>query len=130
MSTRRDFITLLSGAAAAWPLAAGGQQPAMPTIGLLSSVTARQWAPFIAAFVQGFERSWICRRSQARGAAINAHVATIDEIVSHHSCKIAERAGALAIGRSCALPVLSPGRALSRRGCPPFAWPADAERRK
>jgi hypothetical protein len=43
----------LLGGAAACPLAARAQQPAMPVIGLLSSVTARQWAPFIAAFLQG-----------------------------------------------------------------------------
>ena len=55
---RRDFIAAFAGVAAAWPLAARAQQPALPTIGFLSGASSSgNYQTFVTAFKEGLKQS-------------------------------------------------------------------------
>jgi putative ABC transport system substrate-binding protein len=65
MIRRREFITLLGGAAVGWPLVARAQQK-LPTIGLLGASTPANWSQWTTAFVQRVrELGWIDGRTVA-----------------------------------------------------------------
>ena len=64
---RRDFIKVIGGGAAAWPLVAHAQPAKLPTIGFLGAATPSVWSQFVVAFVQRLrDLGW----SEGRNVAI------------------------------------------------------------
>jgi putative tryptophan/tyrosine transport system substrate-binding protein len=61
--TRREFITLLGGAAT-WSLAARAQQPSVPVIGFLSTESPDRFVPWAEGFRQGLKECRLCRGRQ------------------------------------------------------------------
>jgi putative ABC transport system substrate-binding protein len=64
---RREFITLLGGAAAAWPIAAGAEQAAMPVVGFLGTASAAPFAHLLASLRRGLQETGFV---EGRNAAI------------------------------------------------------------
>ena len=69
---RREFITLLGGAAAAWPLAARAQQPAMPVVGYIRSTTAAGFANLEMALRLGLKEAGFV---EGQNVAVEFHYA-------------------------------------------------------
>ena len=113
---RREFITLVSGAAA-WPVVARAQQPGkLPTVGFLGTA-ASLWSPWTAAFVERLrELGWIEGRTIAieyrwaqgrpeRAAEIAAEFVRlkVDVIVTTGAAVAALRSEERRVGKECRL---------------------------
>jgi putative tryptophan/tyrosine transport system substrate-binding protein len=61
---RREFLGVLGGAVAAWPVVAHAQQPGMPVIGILDAGSAADRTHAVAAFRQGLAEAGLCRESK------------------------------------------------------------------
>jgi ABC-type uncharacterized transport system substrate-binding protein len=99
---RREFITLLGGAAAAWPLAVRAQQPTMPVIGFLSSSQPQVFAQMIDAFRQGLNETGyvvgqnVAFEHRAAGSEYDRYRAMADDLIGRQVAVIFVTGGTVA----------------------------------
>jgi putative ABC transport system substrate-binding protein len=97
---RRDFITLLGGAAA-WPLAARAQQPTVPVVGYLDNTTAAATLYRVAAFRQGLNEAGFI---EGRNVAIKFRWAEgqLDRVPALAADLVRQQVAAIVVNNACA----------------------------